>query len=77
MNGSCYLGDECGYAHGEAELRPLAPEGQQILERKARLAQEAMHSAHPAMPPTTDADHRGQGFLLCLLPLAFLSYAAY
>ena len=28
-------GDACNYAHGEAELRELAPEGREILAKMA------------------------------------------
>lgn len=33
QDGRCTFGDRCNYAHGEAELRPLPPEGYEILER--------------------------------------------
>ncbi|BDA44874.1 probable mRNA decay activator protein ZFP36L1 at N-terminal half [Coccomyxa sp. Obi] len=33
QEGRCTFGDRCNYAHGEAELRPLPPEGYEILER--------------------------------------------
>ena len=33
QEGKCTFGDRCNYAHGEADLRPLPPEGYEILER--------------------------------------------
>lgn len=33
QEGRCTFGERCNYAHGEAELRPLPPEGYEILER--------------------------------------------
>ena len=33
QEGRCSFGDRCNYAHGEAEMRPLPPEGYEILER--------------------------------------------
>ncbi len=40
QEGRCTFGDRCNYAHGEAELRPLPPEGYEILER---LEHRRMH----------------------------------
>ena len=33
QEGRCTFGERCNYAHGEADLRPLPPEGYEILER--------------------------------------------
>ena len=35
QEGTCTFGDKCNYAHGEAELRSLAPEGHEILAKRA------------------------------------------
>ena len=57
MEGTCNFGDRCNYAHGEADLRQLPPEGHKILENKAKMDASRMNP--PADSPS-DSMPRGQ-----------------
>ena len=49
--GHCPFGDRCNYAHGEADLRVLPPEGQQILENRAGKARLPGDGGSPTKLP--------------------------
>lgn len=50
QDGMCTFGDRCNYAHGEGELRALAPEGYDILEKREQRRARQEVWARPRLP---------------------------